>query len=1171
LLLGGIAAFAPYGAGMRSAVAQTEVVRAAEQFDEIRALAMRALLRAQELRAARVYLQGFQIGLPEYVVEDLIVEGLWLFDYLNSMDTTAMSIISYAAALEHPNLEQELELFKAYIPEAARKTLAYYDRTSRMLAESVAKIKAAGRQRPYIETVPSQSLAQDASAGAIAGDGFNIGWTWPMIQEPSSTLGRHLTQHAYTQERIFKLAADAGIDFMRPEDRNLFDWIDVERQEGQYDWSRIDKLLNLCKKYDIALWLPLPSYNTGPPQWLRQRLKDRAVLTRPDGRPVEVPSRGRDRATGINDIRKSNNPPNLFAPNVAKPFARYIRKLIGHVKQSGVRIFAIQLGDRNPLPYYGGPAARRRWQEWLAKNKIDPRRRWNMAIDANEAGLPDNLETAGAAEPGRRRLLLDIVRWREDECVEYFRIQADAIRAVAPGLPICMQACDSGALNESMNGRPNERLIRELGLVSFGAANGANTWDDLRRSYSSGAWSATTAPTGIGDWPSHYACSSYIHGTLTILSAPVPIIRGFYSDQAYYYPDMRRQWSSLLGWRRFHERAQGMAPEMINTRPAPQAALLWSDTTNKYQSFIGDHAPDVPYGFNPGMANYHKLGCIGWGRILNSMWLAHDIVTERQVLEGKLGRYEMLVMPAVQAIPPDVAERIREFVLNGGSVVATSAPALFDADMEQRGGGQLADVLCADFDRFLPKSVVARSPMRNPRLDGQAFHKYDPDAWYRAVTQSDSIRTLYCTFKPRDVNRVSENFVGGDPAAVLSSPGEGKAFVIGYPIGREVFVSDPYSLHDGHNTPGRPNGDSFTRGLVEWFETRLREVGIKRKITANDERVARGPVDWAWTRRSGDYRDYSWDIFGTPRSIEATLRGREGNPNVYLTIFNREGGGGGSTPGVIHYESTSKRLAIDLRLGRVLHIFDLSLGCPVPFTQSRALPRGLGEGVVTSFRTAIEPSAARMFVISTDDDVIRIYSGNRRHGRSDEIIREAVRALATGQAPTVNVIIGPDDMVGFLADRAPDGISISAESPLYVPAAKRLAAALREEFGCAARVTRNSPRLASVHDVFFERPNILLGSHNESHHIAVHKIFYQSAADVHTARLPVLPSHTFPGPGRSIITLTRPFAKRRANQDDGRAKRWGEMFRASQLIIGASDRSGLEAGVDSLIKLIKSK
>ena len=141
---------------------------------------------------------------------------------------------------------------------------------------------------------------------------------------------------------------------------------------------------------------------------------------------------------------------------------------------------------------------------------------------------------------------------------------------------------------------------------------------------------------------------------------------------------------------------------------------------------------------------------------------------------------------------------------------------------------------------------------------------------------------------------------------------------------------------------------------------------------------------------------------------------------------------------------SSKQLAIQVDRGDVTGIYDISLGCAVPFEK---------KGGSLTLQTMIEPSMARMLALSTDG-VIRLYEGNRVHGGlSDEQVCEAVKKIAAGrEKPREHVVIGEKQIIEFLAERGPEGISISAEQPTFMPAARKLAEAIRKAFGKEARI-----------------------------------------------------------------------------------------------------------------------
>jgi hypothetical protein len=554
----------------------------------------------------------------------------------------------------------------------------------------------------------------------------------------------------------------------------------------------------------------------------------------------------------------------------------------------------------------------------------------------------------------------------------------------------------------------------------------------------------------------------------------------------------------------------------------------------------------------------------------------------------------MLIMPSAQALSADVVAGIRQFVQNGGIAIATSVPALFDEQDDQVGGGQLADVFGADFDRFLGASVVAETPMASPKWNEALFEYWNGPNVQKAEVNSDGLKTLYCTFKPRDGAQVLERFTNGDPAVVLNSFGKGRAVAIGYPIGRESFLSDIYHEHYGHNWADWPNGSTFQQGLFRWFELLWPRVGFVRRGVVSEELVPRavgqdaGWPCWQFTRKGGGYRDYVWKRgaapdstvqaqYGdsAPRSVELIFREGENNPDQYLLVFNREGGYG-HDPGAIDFECTSKDIKIELARTDVRRIYDLTLGCAVPVAAEKARP---DNRAVTTLRTMIEPSMGRMLVLATDD-TIRRYAGNRRHGGpTDEELVAAVRPLASGRQPPRHVVIARDAVRAFLAERGAKGITISCESPAYEPAAERLAAALKEAFGTDARITRNSPRIQGSHaglgvwraekHEFIEQPDILLGCHNESHNIAAQVI--SPGFSGHTQPLPFLTSETFPGPGRSIVVLLRPFRKRDAKPEDKTENLFVEEPAPPKLLVGASDVGGLEAAVDALVEIARER
>ena len=1146
-------------------------------FDQVRALAMRALMRAQDLRCIYLYGRGFGLDMPDAVAEDLLIEGLQVFEHLYALDVTSEGLVSYRAANQHPNLGEEYAAFTAFLPEAAAKTVAYYDKVDKQYAEALAKVQAAAAQQAPVtlQTIARQPWT-DQPIQQVAGDGFRLGWNWPLLPQAGSTYARHLQQHEYSRDRLLQLAVEAGIDYVRPDDPNLFEWPDVETAEGQYDWSRIDDVLGLLKKYNLAVYVAVPVSMSTAPDWLVQKLGPAATL----GEAAPVNRWEQHFFMGMKNTRDKLAPPNLFQAEVAAAFQRYCTALVQHVKASGVRVQALDFVPARAMPDYRDAAALERWRAWLKRRYGDAKLPWGGEVTAATAELP-KADLAAATDAGLKRQQADLVRWREDELIAYLKVGVDAVRQAAPEIPLCVFYGENMEFNDSMNGRSHERLVRELNLVPFAFTPGENFYDHLRESWSPLHITGCTTHTGSGNAFAQYAFSSYMHDALFLHTWPSPITRGFYWGDCFLYPDLRWRWSALNSWRRFQVRAQGMAPEMLNTRPTPAVAMLWSDTTNKFQAFIRDYVGGT-YGFRPEQANYHRVGCIGWDRLLDGMSMPYDLVTEAQVQQGKLAGYRLLVMPSVQALPVEVAERIRQFVRDGGLVVATSAPALYGDDLEPRGPGQLADVFGADHLRFLGLSVVAETPMGTPRREVWVS-PWGPNP-PKAQVNSDSLATLFCCYQPREGAQVLEKFTSGEPAVVLNTFGKGKAVVIGYPIGRESFLCDIYHEHYGHNWADFPYGPNFHQELMTWLEQLWPKLGFERDVLVAEEIAPRAiarDAGWPsrlWPRQRGGYQDFAWKTGSTrwgqypPRSVEVGLRSREGNPNTYLTLYNREGAYG-YDPGVIEFESTSKDLAIELGRLDVARVYDLSLGCPVPVKKQRSLD---GRRDVMTFRTTIEPAMGKMLVLATDNTV-RLYEGQRQRGRADAPLLDVARRLAIGKPAPKHVTIGEADIVQFLVAQAPKGFRVSCESEEFLPAAEKLAAALQQSLGATARVTRTAPHILGQHgginscvEAFevAEAPDIILGNREESHHLAKEEISYGLDLD-HNPRLPIVTSRAFPGPGRSVLVMLRPFNRKTAKPEEAGGRLFLEEPAPTAVVVGATETTGMAAGVDRLLELVK--
>jgi len=1163
------------------------------QFDQIRALHTRSLIRAQDLKTACLYGRGWGLDMPEAAAEDLLIEGLWLFDYLDAMDLSGSALVSYGIATRHPNLAEELSVFRAYMHPAAVMATDFHDRVTHALARTVEQVHAAAQERsPYTLAPLPANPKSTLPTMQFAGDGFTLGLTAVLL--PRDHYKNFLDRHAYSPQRVLDLAADMGVTVVQPIDPNVFDWADVETEPGTFDWTKLDQILAMLKRANMSMHVEFNGPAIMPPDWVVAKFGDRATLSAPDGKPASVQTGNRTYLMGIADRRRDQTFLNLFDPEIAALHAAYVRALLEHIQQTGVRVVTAQVGGTQSypgesLPLQGGPAAETRLRDWLASQKIDPRTSWGLDADLADVRLSTEWldkakETATPDTPAGKRFVNDLLRWREDEHVRYTTLRVQAIRDVLPDVPICASVVHSYEFNKSVTGRHDDRLVNELGVIPW-EHTGRNHLDDARRSLSPAGASMASSGTGCGLAPSQYAGSAFAHDALNIRQGLYPLVRAFYHGEVLIYPDMRWDWSALYSHRRFRERARGMGPEMLYTSTRPQVAVLHSDTSGKFQGFVTDYIVWT-YGPRVREANYNHIEAIGWGHLLDCLHMNHDVLTEEQIRKGGLAKFHMLIAPAAQALPEDVAAAIRTFVEEGGTLISTSALGLYGPDMTQRGGGQLADVLGADVADFRGHSTVAESPMNWPRVDSGLWGMvpWTPNA-SKANSNSDSLRTLFCHFAPRDGAAVLERFTDGEPAVVLNTFGKGKSVAVGYPIGRESFMSEVYHMHYGNNWMDYPDSSRFVQGIVNWLTLLMdNQLGFTRQAQVLEEFAPRSTsMDASWPsgfmpRAMQETRDYVWQK-GPGRSVELIVRGREGNPQTYVELYNRESAYGQS-PGIVYFEASSKQVTFELRhdpARKATRVYDVSLGCPVPLQ--------IDEHRIV-VRTMIEPAMLRMFAVSYDDTV-RLYEGNRvEGGPTDAALRQAVAPLAAAKPttpPRAVSIIGARDVVAFLHERGPEGIVISCEDSQLMPSARTLAAAIEQAFGKPVRVTRNAPRIKANYPLFglggagqehllLEEPDVILGGRHNSHAVARYGVTMTFSKTPQTLPLPFMTGREFPGPGNAIVMLTRPYQRL---WNPGRAEVNETILFTEQpakpvLVIGASDASGAHAGVTSVLNLLKN-
>jgi len=135
--------------------------------------------------------------------------------------------------------------------------------------------------------------------------------------------------------------------------------------------------------------------------------------------------------------------------------------------------------------------------------------------------------------------------------------------------------------------------------------------------------------------------------------------------------------------------------------PVKFAAIYYSQDS---QDFYGEKEHPDHYIPTGGMVkgNLHTVSFNGAFKAMLEEHLPFDIVHHRRLEELK--EYDALVLPNVACLNHEEAEAIREYVRNGGGLVATYDTSLYDENGCQLSNFQLADVFGVDYSSLFGRT-----------------------------------------------------------------------------------------------------------------------------------------------------------------------------------------------------------------------------------------------------------------------------------------------------------------------------------------------------------------------------------------------------------------------------------------------------------------------------------
>jgi beta-galactosidase len=555
-----------------------------------------------------------------------------------------------------------------------------------------------------------------------------------------------------------RLMAEAGFNVVRLAE---FAWSRLEPSDGQFDFGWLDRAIDVLALRDIEVVLGTPT--ASPPPWLMSRHPD-IFIRREDGR----------RATYGN--RRE------YCPNNST-YREYSRHIVERMAEHYVDNPAVigwqidnEFGDRCYCP-----VCARAFQDWLRQRyaTLDALNdRWGTVfwshVYTEWDQIPVPLTTGGSPNPG---LALDFCRFSSHSYVEYQRMQLGILRSI----------CPDHFVTHNLMGFKYDRidyydLARDLDFVSWDnyqrvqwtmddgvePSCGALAADTMRGLTRQGFWvmEQQAGPSGwdivsVSPRPGElrlWAYQTIAHGADAVLFFRWRTAR-FGTEQ---------YWHGLLdhdgrAGRRYQEiKRMGAeiakaAPKLSGSTLRPAVALLLSyDSRFAFQ--IQANNPRLSYS-----EHFEDLY-----RALYQRQVAVDVVAPTDDLTA----YKLVFAPALHVVSHSVAENLRRFVDEGGTLVVTQRSGVKDeanAVVNQRLPGLLSELCGVEVEEY--DSLA-------PQMSNAINFEMLPIASQEPI----AVSTWADVLEPCGadvVARYTQDYYAGKPAITLNRFGAGQVVYVG--------------------------------------------------------------------------------------------------------------------------------------------------------------------------------------------------------------------------------------------------------------------------------------------------------------------------------------------------------------------------------------------------------
>lgn len=569
-------------------------------------------------------------------------------------------------------------------------------------------------------------------------------------------------------------------------------WGNLELAPGQFNFGWLRNFLDQMQRRGIAAILGTSTYI--PPQWLAGAHPEILVVLEPGAGPSDPM------------VRKS---PCLHHPLYRAACRRYVQAL-AYEFHDHQAVIGWQLDNEiefvESINCYN-PACEHAWRKWLEEIFHSPAEfneklelvDWGMKIQSfDEVPQPRRgVEGSPSVHEQLPALSLAEYHFRRDTILDFLAEQASLIRAAGAQQWILT---DWNPLRTALADDPKAQSFMSIAGLNYyqSTADKPESWRDTpwqfdmhRSCYGKDRFLVTETRTGVAGG--------------TVMWDPAPSqeqfrmwdlqLAAFGACGMMYWSGNRWRgghwphWGGLLDWSGHFEPDAEWAAELglffekwgptLLEHPVESRAVVLTDLNNRAALEIYPTIPDSRSVFSETFAALHRLG------------LGTDTInTARAENPENLKKYDLLVLAVATALDDPVAiESMRQFVLEGGTLIVTPFTAYMDGNGIFRGDGFAANL--SALTGVLVRTVRwTGSPERGNKQ--QLFVNWNDLVSGRSPVAFDGY-VEYLEISAEDTKTIAafssdQKIVDGRAAATLRRVGRGQVIKLGFWPSDESFL-----------------------------------------------------------------------------------------------------------------------------------------------------------------------------------------------------------------------------------------------------------------------------------------------------------------------------------------------------------------------------------------------